>query len=122
MRDSRGVLLLDKLNELPVKYFLNRCLGTPWQNQLLLAMFISGDRNLDAQTVFSNIGHVNVRLKDIFQAYDLKTFTDFDTEKHMYDYFKSLIYPEHSNSQRTEFFDGTKVFPTSVKMAYIKVK
>ncbi|OUA51232.1 tyrosine-type recombinase/integrase [Bacillus thuringiensis] len=104
LRDSRGVLLLDKLNELPVKYFLNRCLGTPWQNQLLLAMFISGDRNLDAQTVFSNIGHVNVRLKDIFQAYDLKTFTDFDTEKHMYDYFKSLIYPEHSNSQRAEFF------------------
>ncbi|HGA0510733.1 TPA: site-specific integrase [Bacillus pacificus] len=103
LRDSRGVFLLDKLNELPIKYFLNQCLGTPWQNQLLLAMFIGGDRNLDAQTVFNNIRNINVRLKDIFHAYDLKTFTDFDTEKHMYGYLKGLIYPEHSNNQRAEF-------------------
>ncbi|MEI4605902.1 site-specific integrase [Bacillus cereus] len=100
--DSRGIFLLDKLDELPVKYFLNQCLDTPWQNQLLLAMFIGGDRNLDARTVYDNIRHITVRLKDIFHVYDLKTFIDFDTEKHLFDYFKGLIYPEHSNSQRTE--------------------
>lgn len=102
LRDSRGVFLLDKLNELPVKHFLNRCLGTPVQNQILLMMLIGGDRNLDTQTVIKYIS-INVRLKDIFLAYDLKTFTDFDTEKHMYDYLKGLIYPEHSNNQRSLF-------------------
>lgn len=103
LRDSRGVFLLDKLNELPVKHFINQCLGTSWQNQLLLVMLIGGDRNLDAQTVFNNIRNINVRFKNIFHAYDLKTFTDFDTAKHMYDYLKGLIYPEHSNNQRAEF-------------------
>ncbi|MEK4499231.1 hypothetical protein [Bacillus sp. FSL R12-0069] len=103
LRDSRGVCLLDKVDELPMKYFLNQCLDTPWQNQLLLAMLIGRDRNLDARTVYDNIRHINVRIKDIFHVYDLKTFIDFDTEQHMYDYFKGLIYPEHSNSQRAEF-------------------
>ncbi|WP_257143366.1 hypothetical protein [Bacillus cereus] len=37
LRDSRGVFLLDKLNQTPIKYFRNQCLDTPWQNQLLLA-------------------------------------------------------------------------------------
>ncbi|PES09330.1 integrase, partial [Bacillus anthracis] len=85
LRDSRGVFLLDKVDELPIKYFLNQCLDTPWQNQLLLAMLIGRDRNLDARTVYDNIRHINVRIKDIFHVYDLKTFIDFDTEQHMYD-------------------------------------
>lgn len=115
LRDSRGIFLLDKLDELPVKYFLNQCLDTPWQNQLLLAMFIGGDRNLDARTVYDNIRHITVRLKDIFHVYDLKTFIDFDTEKHLFDYFKGLIYPEHSNSQRTELLRRYKSISYSSK-------
>lgn len=115
LRDSRGVFLLDKLNETPIKYFRNQCLDTPWQNQLLLAMLISGDRNLDAQTVCYIINHINVRFKEIFHAYDLQTFTDFDTEKHMYDYLKGLIYPEHSNSQRAEFLTRYKSVSYSTK-------
>ncbi|MEI2311260.1 site-specific integrase [Bacillus nitratireducens] len=115
LRDSKGVFLLDKLNELPIKYFLNHCLGTPWQNQLLLAMLISGDRNFVPQTVLKNISHINVRFKDIFQTYDLQTFTNFDTEKHMYDYFKGLIYPEHSNSQRATLLRWYKTVAHSTK-------
>ena len=60
-------------------------------------------------------------LKDIFLAYDLKTFTDFDTEKHMYDYLKGLIYPEHSNKMRY-FKNTTKQFPISLKNGSITVK
>ncbi|MEK4500808.1 site-specific integrase [Bacillus sp. FSL R12-0069] len=115
LRDSRGVCLLDKVDELPMKYFLNQCLDTPWQNQLLLAMLIGRDRNLDARTVYDNIRHINVRIKDIFHVYDLKTFIDFDTEQHMYDYFKGLIYPEHSNSQRAEFLTRYKSVSYSAK-------
>lgn len=103
LQDNRGVFLLDKLVEVPVKHFLSQCLDTPWQNQLLLAMLIGGDRNLDARTVYNNIRYINVRFKNIFHAYDLQSFTDFDTETHMYDYLKGLIYPEHSNSQRAVF-------------------
>ncbi|MDI6503684.1 site-specific integrase [Bacillus wiedmannii] len=115
LRDSRGVFLLDRLNEAPIKYFRNQCLDRPWQNQLLLAMLISGDKNLDAQTVCYIIKFMNVRFKDIFHAYDLQTFTDFDTEKHMYDYLKGLIYPEHSNSQRAEFLRRYKSVSYSTK-------
>ncbi|PHG67305.1 site-specific integrase [Bacillus toyonensis] len=115
LRDSRGVFLLDKLDELPVKHFLNQCLDTPWQNHLLLVMLIGGVRNYDAQTVYNNNRYINVRLKDIFHAYDLQTFTDFDTEKHMYDYLKGLIYPEHSNSQRATFLTRYKSASYSTK-------
>ncbi|WP_242218654.1 hypothetical protein [Bacillus cereus group sp. BfR-BA-01380] len=68
LRDSRGVFLLDKLDELPVKYFLNQCLDTPWQNQLLLAMLIDGDRNLDARTVHNHNSYINVRFKNIRES------------------------------------------------------
>ena len=113
--DNRGVFLLDKLNEKPVKYFLNQCLDTPWQNHLLLVMLICGDRNYDTQTVCNINRYINVRLNDIFYAYNLQAFTDFDTEKHMYDYLKGLIYPEHSNSQRAEFLTRYKSVCRSTK-------
>lgn len=106
LQDNRGVFLLDKLDEAPVKYFLNQCLDTPWQNQLLLYMLISAERNLDVRTIYYVINKLNRRFKDIFHAYDLQTFADFDTEKHMYEYLKSLIYPEHSNSQRAHFLQN----------------
>ncbi|WP_257143367.1 site-specific integrase, partial [Bacillus cereus] len=70
---------------------------------------------MDAQTVCYTISHINVRFKDIFHAYDLQTFTDFDTEKHMYDYLKGLIYPEHSNSQRAECLRRYKSVSYSTK-------
>ena len=73
LRDSRGVFLLDKLNELPVKHFLNRCLGTPVQNQILLMMLIGGDRNLDTQTVIKYIS-INVRLKRYIPCLRFKDF------------------------------------------------
>ena len=115
LRDSRGVFLLDKLDELPVKYFLSQCLDTPWQNQLLLAMLIDGDRNLDAKTILDGIHTLHPRFKSIFNTYNLKVFTDFDTEKHMYDYLKGIIYPEHSNSQRATFLRRYKTASYSTK-------
>lgn len=115
LRDSSGVFLLDKLDELPVKYFLSKCLDTPWQNQLLLAMLIGGDRNLDARTLYDHIRNLSARFKDIFHAYDLKAFIDFDTEKHMYNYFKGLIYPKHSNNQRAELLRRYKGISYSSK-------
>lgn len=103
LQDNRGVFLLDKLDGKPIKYFLNQCLNTPWQNQILFTMLINGDRNLDTNTIASQFRLLCLRIKGIFHAYDLQTFADFDTEKHMYDYLKCLIYPEHSNNQRTAF-------------------
>ncbi|HDR7470486.1 MULTISPECIES: tyrosine-type recombinase/integrase [Bacillus] len=103
LRDNRGVFLLDKLGEDPIKYFLNQCLNTPWKNQLLLYMLISGERNLDNHGIRVVTGTLNRRFREIFQAYDLQTFADFNTEKHMYEYLKCLIYPKHSNNQRSKF-------------------
>lgn len=91
LRDNRGVFLLDKLGEDPIKYFLNQCLNTPWKNQLLLYMLISGERNLDNHGIRVVTGTLNRRFREIFQAYDLQTFADFNTEKHMYEYLKCLI-------------------------------
>ncbi|OFD47714.1 tyrosine-type recombinase/integrase [Bacillus mycoides] len=115
LQDNRGVFLLDKLDEKPIKYFLNQCLNTPWQNQFLFAMLINGDRNLDANTIANLLRSLCPRIKDIFHAYDLQTFADFDTEKHMYDYLKRLIYPEHSNNQRSAFLRRYKSVSYSTK-------
>ena len=115
LQDNRGVFLLDKLDEAPVKYFLNHCIDTPWQNQLLLYMLISGERNLDTHGIWVVTSMLNRRFREIFQAYDLPTFADFDTEKHMYEYFKCLIYPEHSNVQRKEFLTKYQTASYSTK-------
>lgn len=115
LRDNRGVFLLDKLTEAPVKYFRNQCLNTPWQNQLLLIMLIGGDRNLDTSTILVGINVLHPRFKIIFNTYHLQVFTDFDTEKHMYDYLKGIIYPEHSSNQRA-------VFCSCYKSAFYSVK
>lgn len=108
LQDARGVFLLDKLNERPVKYFLNQSLKMPWRNHLLFGMLVSGDRNLDARTIHETIKILNPRFKEIYHAYDLRTFLDFDVEKHMYEYLKGTIFPEHSNYQRTVFLKSYK--------------
>ncbi|BAU28533.1 phage integrase family protein [Aneurinibacillus soli] len=103
LRNNRGMFLLDKLNEVPVKYFFNRCLDMPWRNQLLFVMLVGGDRNLDTRTIESTLRNLNARLKDIFYTYDLQIFFDFDVNKHMYEYLKGSIFPEHSYNQRAIF-------------------
>ncbi|HDX9578101.1 TPA: site-specific integrase [Bacillus pseudomycoides] len=115
LQDNRGVFLLDKLDEAPAKYFLNQCLDTPWQNQLLLHMLISAERNLDVRTIYTAGNVLNRRFSDIFHAYDLQTFADFDTEKHMYEYLKCIIYPEHSNNKRAEFLKCYQSISYSIK-------
>ncbi|MEB8650028.1 site-specific integrase [Bacillus cereus] len=103
LQDNRGLFLLDKLDEKPIKYLLGYCLNTLWKNQLLLNMFLSGERNLDVETIYSATGILNIRLREIFYAYNLQTFADFDPEKHIYEYMKGIICPEHSNDQKAKF-------------------
>ncbi|MES5844487.1 MULTISPECIES: site-specific integrase [unclassified Bacillus cereus group] len=105
LQDSKGVFILDKIDETPVKYFINQCLNTPWKNHLLLVMLINRERNLDARTIKNILIVLTARLRDIFNAYNLKGFDDFDVEKHMYDYLKGLIYPNHSFNQRKKLLD-----------------
>ncbi|PEO35926.1 MULTISPECIES: site-specific integrase [Bacillus cereus group] len=100
LKDSRGMFLLDKLDERNLRYFINNCVDKPWANHLFLSILISFDKNLDSQTIQNSTININLRLNDIFQVFNLNEMSEFNTEEHLYKYLKGTIYPEHSNSKR----------------------
>jgi hypothetical protein len=103
LQDARGTFFLDKLDERPLKYFVNQVRDKPWNNHLLLGMLVYTNKNADVSTILNIIITINSRLKNFFEFFQLKDMTEFDVEEHMYQYLKGAIFPEHSNSMRSEF-------------------
>ncbi|MEM5665242.1 hypothetical protein AAHB94_21590 [Bacillus toyonensis] len=66
LKDSRGIFLLDKLDERNLKYFLSACVNKPWANHLLLGILTSADKNLDSHTIRNPLINANPRFQDIF--------------------------------------------------------
>lgn len=103
LQDARGTFLLDKVHERSLKYYFRQVIDKPWNNHLLLAVFINTDINLDARYILEITKNINLRLKNLFENFHLIDMEKFDTETHMYQYLKGLIYQEHSDSMRNEF-------------------
>ena len=115
LKDSRGIFLLDKLDERNLKYFLSACVNKPWANHLLLGILTSADKNLDSHTIRNTLINANPRFQDIFLAFNLNTMSEFDVMEHLYKYFKGTIYPEHSNSMRMSFFKNYRALSSQMK-------
>ncbi|MGG0276532.1 site-specific integrase [Bacillus rhizoplanae] len=103
LQDARGVFILDKLGTKNIKHYVNVCLDTPWCNHLLLGMLVLGSQNLDVRTISKAFTAVNVRMKDIFQAYGLQNMSDFDVNQHVYGYLVDDVFSDHSNYMRSDF-------------------
>jgi len=115
LQDSRGTFLLDKLHEGNLNYFINEVLDKPWNNHMFLSMMVYADRNTDVRTITSVMVKTHPRLKELFNLFLLKDMTEFDVEVHLYQYLKGNVFPEHSNSKRTELLKRYKAAAQATK-------
>ena len=115
LRDKRGKFLLDKLNEKNLKYYINQAVDKPWNNHLLLAIFIYADKNLDSQTIIGLTKTINPRLNNLFESFHLTEMKGFEVEVHMYQYLKGYIYQDHSDNMRKDFLNYYRSTSYSIK-------
>ena len=54
-----------------LKYYINNVVDKPWNNHLLLAIFVYTEKNLDVRTIEKYISTINPRLSDLFQYFNL---------------------------------------------------
>jgi hypothetical protein len=102
LQDTRGTFLLDKLDERNLKFFTRQIQDKPWANHFMLVVLVQANQNKDYRTI-DNILKLNSRFVDLFHAFSLSTMPAFNVEDHMYSYLKGNVYPDHSNSMKSEF-------------------
>lgn len=115
LKDTRGVFLLDKVDERNIVHFTKTCIDNPWANHLFLCVLVSADRNKDSNTILNTTKTLNPRLKDIFLAFNLNEMYEFNVEEHLYKYLKGDIFSEHSYSQRTMLLKHYRTLTYQVK-------
>lgn len=101
--DARDVFILDKMNERYLKFYINNTIDKPWNNHLFLAMLVCTEKNLDFASIHLMVSIINSRLIDLFTLYNLTELQEFNTETHLYEYFKGSIFEEHSDNMRAQF-------------------
>lgn len=102
LQNSRGEFLIDKLDERVLKYLNNNCLSFEWKDQLLLIALIDIANNIDPRTILKKLYILHPRFKDIFRVCNITSFSDFETDVHLYKYFQGNICANSSNSMKTE--------------------
>ncbi|MDP5276201.1 site-specific integrase [Chengkuizengella axinellae] len=112
LQDIRGTFILDKVDEKNLNYFVNNVIDKPWNNHLLLIMFVYRERNADVQSISNICVVLSNRLKNVFDSFHLKDISEFDVEIHMYQYLKGTIFSEHSNNMRMDFLKHYKAGAT----------
>lgn len=101
LQDARGIFYLDKIHEKILNHYIRNIAEKPWNNHLLLAIYVDVDKNLDVQTIRKSIVTIHPRLNNIFESFHLNSMKEFDVERHLYEYLKGSIYQEHSDVMRS---------------------
>ncbi|WP_251025259.1 site-specific integrase [Bacillus sp. ISL-57] len=104
-RDTRDSFILDKMNEMYLKYFINNAVDKPWNDHLFLLMLVYREKNSDVRYIYRIVTTINRRLSHLFEYFHLTEMEEFDTETHLYQYFKESIFKDHSDSMRSIFFN-----------------
>jgi hypothetical protein len=104
-----------------MNYYINNVIDKPWNNHLLLRIFVYADNNADVATIKNAIGQLNPRFRNIFDVFQLKNMTEFDVETHMYQYLKAQPFIEHTDSMRAKFLSQYRLVSYSTKK-WIKSK
>ncbi|ASS97561.1 site-specific integrase [Peribacillus simplex] len=102
-RDTRDSFILDKMNEMYLKYFINNVVDKPWKDHLFLLMLFYREKNSNVRYIYRIVATINRRLSHLFEYYHLTEMEEFDTETHLYQYFKGSIFKEDSDSMRSLF-------------------
>lgn len=115
LRDARDSFILDKVDESNLKYYVKNVADKPWCNHLLLTIFVYKEKNLDVRTIKTLLSTINPRLSDLFQYFNLTELGAFDTETHMYQYFKGSIFEEHTARMREHFLKSYRTCSYAIK-------
>lgn len=102
LQNNRSEFLFDKVDERILNYLNNNCLNFDLKNHFLLIILIDIARKKDARSIQRTIGTLSPRFKNISTNFNITRFSDFDVNVHLYAYLKSEIFPDDSNSKRSE--------------------
>lgn len=87
-----------------VAYLASNVADQPWASHLALTAAVLTARRLDVSTVQHALSTVNSRLKALFQALGLQQMEQWEPEEHVLAYLKGELLPEHTQSQRADFW------------------
>lgn len=102
LKNGRSEFLIDKVDQRNLKQLNNNCLNFDWKNHLLLIILIEVAQNKDTATIKRILGTLSTRFKDIFNHFNITRLLDFDPNVHLYGYLKGEVFPNDSNSKRSE--------------------
>lgn len=102
-RDAREYFILDKMDEKYLKYYINNVIDKPWNNHLFLALLVYNEKNADVISIYNIVRTLHPRLCELFEYFQLMKMEEFNTETHLYQYFKGSFFEEHSDNTRSQF-------------------
>nr|WP_107842083.1 tyrosine-type recombinase/integrase [Metasolibacillus meyeri] len=115
LQNNRGEFLIDKLDERVLKYLYRNCLAFDWKDQLLLIALIGVTKNHDIRTILSRLEVLHPRFNDIFRECNINSFSDFDTNVHLFKYLKGDICVKSSNNMKRNLLTTYKSSENSTK-------
>ncbi|NRR22797.1 site-specific integrase [Brevibacillus sp. MS2.2] len=104
LRDKNGISLWQQVHQKNINYFNKNCIGYPWTNHLALVMLVRALNNQDPHSIKCTQVSLHSRFKDLFAYFDLTTMEQWEPDRHMYEYLKKIVLPEHTDHQRYRFF------------------
>lgn len=113
--DARDVFVLDKMDERYLKYYINNVVDKPWNNHIFLAMLVYTEKKLDVKTITDLLKTLNVRLRGLFEYFNLTQLKELNTETHMYQYFKGSVLEENSDAMRARFLTTYRTCSYAIK-------
>lgn len=85
----------DAVDGRTIKYIVENLRGSPWVSHLtLLAGILVSYAGLDIATMRTQVLHIQPRLRDIFNAYGLRSFEEWKAEEHVRRYLADERFPD----------------------------
>ncbi|QNR69780.1 hypothetical protein IAQ67_12670 [Paenibacillus peoriae] len=107
LKNIENDFLWDLLNKQSFNYIYKYCQDSPLANHFSLAVLCATDRKLSPASINNMLASLNVRFRDIFNAFKLAEAAELNYS-HIHDYLFGAICEEHTDTQRKAFISYYK--------------
>lgn len=86
-----------------IQCLMGKVSSYPWANELFLLAGVVTLHNCQPNSIINILNTVHRGLRDLFQAFNLKTMRDWNPDKHIPPYLRGSVLPEDTEVQRYRF-------------------